>query len=869
MLIIGAIIAGAGVYGYGRLTPSGGGASNQANIFVNTVAGATPSRCSSVCDYDATHAYGSFQAAYSAAQTGDSIMVTCNGASVAYYPTQDLATNNSGLTDYVTFEPFPGCDPYVGGYTELTAEYDPNDTTIDVTSTASFNIPGSIIIGNTNSGPSCTGKTATQFTGCTGAPNGSVLGNSNGCPAQGRGFCTFWIAGANVEQTNQAIGVSADWVRFDGINASSINVGNGSSDPDHVEILNADVHDASVQVGDTANDILYQNVTIGPNRGGHGTTFFQTGGGGTVPADIVFDDVTWTEVNANSCSSMDNSLCHMEATFWRYANGVTIKNSRFFKSEQYDMFITFSATNGSAGSFYARNVTIQNTFFGPLSCKISLADAAQGVSFPCNIAGNTHINFRADDSGLNRTLKDWTFENNTVTAGGSNVSTPLTIGTGMVMRGNYVDGTLFNCKAGFVYTYNVQTSTVCSGTGNVGGATFDVVDELTNDLHLASATTDANGAVAANCPTVDIDGDSRTNPCDAGADQFGSSVSGASQAVCTPSPCVPGTPVAATGATVKSVGSVAKGNGTSATRSYGLYVPGNLNPSATNKPAVVIMAAGAGSGSTEMTGMQTESHMNPVADANAFMVAYLQKNLADGTQWHLPNATFSCTYPTPCTAITDENYFTAVINNLVNTQNADPDRIYFVGGSAGGAAAADISCDPVNSLLLRGVAIHSNSPRVLVSGSLPSGDPNCSNWTSKTDDLFIMDIEGDNDSLSQFGKGSGTPVPPYGGPCGTTCGLSVYLNGDTAGNWYARHTGCSTTPTASTFGTPTAANLRNDYAGCSSHPGIGVSTFSIHNGNHQWCMNTSNSGVGLCPVANTNGFEMAQTMWDFFAATAS
>ncbi len=34
-------------------------------------------------------------------------------------------------------------------------------------------------------------------------------------------------------------------------------------------------------------------------------------------------------------------------------------------------------------------------------------------------------------------------------------------------------------------------------------------------------------------------------------------------------------------------------------------------------------------------------------------------------------------------------------------------------------------------------------------------------------------------------------------------------------------------------------------------------------------MNTSNSGVGLCPVANTNGFEMAQTMWDFFAATAS
>ncbi len=135
--------------------------------------------------------------------------------------------------------------------------------------------------------------------------------------------------------------------------------------------------------------------------------------------------------------------------------------------------------------------------------------------------------------------------------------------------------------------------------------------------------------------------------------------------------------------------------------------------------------------------------------------------------------------------------------------------------------------------------------------------------------MFVLNIDGAGDTLASFGKGQGGSVPPYAGPCGATCGLSVYLNGDTSGHWFARHLGCSSTPTAATFGTPVAANLRNDYSGCSSHPGVGVSTYSITGGGHVWCMTASNTLTGCTPTSPeaTNGFEMSQVILDWFAAT--
>lgn len=70
------------------------------NEWVNTSAGASPSRCSSPCAYDSTHAYGSFQAAYAAASHGDAVGVQCGS-----YGDQHLTSDIAGSGTQVTFQP--------------------------------------------------------------------------------------------------------------------------------------------------------------------------------------------------------------------------------------------------------------------------------------------------------------------------------------------------------------------------------------------------------------------------------------------------------------------------------------------------------------------------------------------------------------------------------------------------------------------------------------------------------------------------------------------------------------------------------------------------------------------------------------------
>lgn len=54
----------------------GGGGSTLANVYINPgTAGASPSRCSTACAYDSTHAYGTYAAAEAAASVGDRINI--------------------------------------------------------------------------------------------------------------------------------------------------------------------------------------------------------------------------------------------------------------------------------------------------------------------------------------------------------------------------------------------------------------------------------------------------------------------------------------------------------------------------------------------------------------------------------------------------------------------------------------------------------------------------------------------------------------------------------------------------------------------------------------------------------------------------
>jgi len=76
-----------------------------ADLWVAPTAGEKPARCDTPCEFDPAKAYDSFQAAYSAAEGGDTVRVKAGS-----YGTQKLTTNHSGPTDPVTIQAARGED---------------------------------------------------------------------------------------------------------------------------------------------------------------------------------------------------------------------------------------------------------------------------------------------------------------------------------------------------------------------------------------------------------------------------------------------------------------------------------------------------------------------------------------------------------------------------------------------------------------------------------------------------------------------------------------------------------------------------------------------------------------------------------------
>ena len=68
-----------------------------ADLWVAPTAGEEPARCATPCEFDPAKAYGSFQDAYSAAESGDTVRVKAGA-----YGTQEIATTNAGLSEPVT-----------------------------------------------------------------------------------------------------------------------------------------------------------------------------------------------------------------------------------------------------------------------------------------------------------------------------------------------------------------------------------------------------------------------------------------------------------------------------------------------------------------------------------------------------------------------------------------------------------------------------------------------------------------------------------------------------------------------------------------------------------------------------------------------
>jgi hypothetical protein len=501
-------------------------------------------RSATVSGFDPSSAFGSFGAAFQAAQPGDVIGVACGGAASAAYPSQSVGLNGAvdSRQQMVVFAPLSGCSPQVGVWTSLAADYRPvgwysangggttGDSTVNLESTAGFSPAKPIIVGDQlfAGGPlTCSAVTATAFTGCSaGSTRAIYLRGGLGVPVYQDG----------------TLDIRCSYCRFQGINAAVVVLDSANANQgNQQQFTDAAIRDSLAVLG--AKNVLVRNVQIGPNPSGGAveTRVAPFAGNPTDwdPSGVVFDHVSWSYGNANGCVDPTNRFCHDEAVFLQYVapgtatlgSGLTITNSTFTGCEQYCVFASSFSNSYTHGSGADQNapsyVLIQNTFFGPNQCKTG-GNGSLTITYPCQQPGaQDNIYLRGDTTaaGVQKNYHDWTVRFDSFAGPGANSvdAAATTTPASMVFSSNYGRAN-FSCDAKWTYDHNVVTGQACSGTGNLGGQAFTVKDEQGVDLSLsAGAPAIGKGAPdPSSYPAVDHNGIPRPlrSAPDAGASQW-------------------------------------------------------------------------------------------------------------------------------------------------------------------------------------------------------------------------------------------------------------------------------------------------------------------------------------------------------------
>lgn len=345
-------------------------------------------------------------------------------------------------------------------------------------------------------------------------------------------------------------------------------------------------------------------------------------------------------------------------------------------------------------------------------------------------------------------------------------------------------------------------------------------------------------------PPTDSGGRDVTVPTDTGP---AGTHTGASLATCATTPCTAGTiPMWNQHALM----AVPSGDGTNATRYYGLYRPANLVGTAAT---VIVFARQMGSSGPGAINSLTAPRWNVIADQNRLQIAIASAN---GANWNHLNTAVP---PAPPGSLTDEPYVTALIADLVTNRNADPLRIYVTGGSSAGAMTKDVACDTVNAPLVRGVAVisHDAFETQIASAAPVAGTERCVGGGPNT---AMQIVVGGSDGAS----GNGLPL----------CLTDHCFDGLTVGGqYYARILGCgsaSSVPAPVMFGTPTMANSRYTWAGpCRGFTSAAMESVFVHSGGHMTCALDSEAGYDTTACAMspnaTNGYWTAQDNWRFFS----
>ena len=451
-------------------------ASATANLWVNTTAGASPSRCSPACVYNAANSYGTFDSALAASSPGDTILVKCGT-----YSTQSITTVKS--SGNVTF-----------------SSETPKCATIEANGAVAVsfgNGVGYLTLDNLTVNGRITSSTTTGI-----GNNNITISNSDiDVGKKVNGQPVSYSVGSNLTITGNTIGPSC----------CGYNGGSGNS-PEGIRIgkPNSATASCTTQACDvtiTNNLIQYtvRDCQYWPSSGfGSCPDTTCTNGVGCHMDGIHIWGVDGANISGNRLYGVECQGIFLENTNNSLQRDVTIKNNAISSvvggCGNKGIYLsaggaTDGSTNGFAGTWDVAFNSGGSTIIGPNGC----GSCQPGTKF--NLTGNNMILFATNNTG-----------------NGAGCTTPW--GTSTIN-----------------YTYNVWrpggTNQACGSHDLLANASPAFINEVNPpatgiDLHLAVGSQAIDYVPSSICSpivTADFENDSRPQgpACDASADEVVSS----------------------------------------------------------------------------------------------------------------------------------------------------------------------------------------------------------------------------------------------------------------------------------------------------------------------------------------------------------
>ena len=266
------------------------------------------------------------------------------------------------------------------------------------------------------------------------------------------------------------------------------------------------------------------------------------------------------------------------------------------------------------------------------------------------------------------------------------------------------------------------------------------------------------------------------------------------------------------------------------TRTYLLHVPA-ASDSSKPRPLVLALHGRLGTGA----GQASLSHLDQVADAHGFLVAYpdgLDRSWADGRGGS----------PSDKNGVDDVKFLSQLIDQLATQYNVDRSRVYATGMSNGGFMSARLACDLSDKIAA--VAI--------VAASLPT---NVAAACQPAKPVSVMILQGTNDPL----------VPFNGGALGRNGDRGHVLSHELSVRRWVALDHCATTPhtqhNPDTAGDGTSIDVEvfSDCAG-----GNEVRGYTVRKGGHAWPGGTQYLPE-LIIGKTTRNMDASEVLWDFFS----